>query len=190
MPRHSACFLASVLLVVGLAGCDSHVDKGVTASSRPTTSSSGPTTTTSAPPIEGGGQVLPRSGGCADAFFWAANTEGTLAVTVNVDARQRSGAAPTVIDFTLPDPKVEIEIQRGRGLVQPFCNDLISQEWHVDSRDHGVEGKGRITLNARRQPSRCGSSHGRLQLDGLVAGDGTRFATIDVPTANIGCYAG
>ena len=189
MPRHLACFLASVLLVAGLTGCDSNGGEGVTASSRPKTGSSRPTTSSTSP-IESGGQVLARSGGCADAFFWAANTDGTLAVTVNVDARQRSGAAPTVIDFTARDPKVKIEIQRGRGLVQPFCNDLITQEWHVDSRDHAVEGTGRITLNARRQPSRCGSSRGRLHLDGLVAGDGTRFASIDVPTANIGCYAG
>jgi hypothetical protein len=189
MPRHSACFLASVLLVVGLAGCDSHVDTGATASSRPQTSSSGPTTSSS-PSIEGGGQVLPRSGGCADAFFWAANADGTLAVTVDVDARQRSAAAPTVIAFTVPDPKVKIEIQRGRGLVQPFCNDVISQEWQVDSREHALEGKGRITLNARRQTSQCGSAHGRLHLDGLAASDGTRFASIDVPTGYIGCYAG
>jgi hypothetical protein len=187
--RYSPGWLAAVLFVVGLTGCDSHGGASVTSSTRPKTSSSRPAPSSS-PPVERAGEVLPKSGGCADAFFWAANAEGTLAVTVNVDARQRSAAAPTVIEFTLPEPNVEIEIQRGRGLVQPFCNDVISQEWHVDSRDHAVEGKGRITLSARRQQFRCGSSHGRLHLDGLVAGDGTRFASIDVATANIGCYAG
>jgi hypothetical protein len=181
--------LAAVLFVVGLTGCDSHGGGSVTSSTRPKTSSSRPATSSSSP-VERAGEVLPKSGGCADAFFWAANAEGTLAVTVDVDARQRSTAAPTVIDFTLPEPNVKIEIQRGRGLVQPFCNDVISQEWHVDSRDHAVKGEGRITLSARRQPFRCGSSHGRLHLDDLVASDGTRFASIDVPTANIGCYAG
>ncbi|MDQ1510450.1 MAG: hypothetical protein QOG50_2294, partial [Actinomycetota bacterium] len=93
MPRHLACFLASVLLVVGLTGCDSHGGARVTASSRPQTSTSRPATSSS-PPVERVGEVLPKSGGCADAFFWAANTDGTLAVTVNVDARQRSGTAP------------------------------------------------------------------------------------------------
>ena len=181
MTRFRVWLLASVLFAVGLAGCDSHGGAGVTAPSQPSASSSRP--------IERTGEILPQSGGCGDAFFWAANAAGTLAVTVTVDVHQRSAAVLTSIEFAVPDPKVKIEIQRGRGLVQPFCNDLITQEWHIDSRYPAVEGAGRVSVDPLRRPARCGSN-GRLHLDGLVTGDGTRFAAIDVRTANIGCYAG
>jgi hypothetical protein len=135
---------------------------------------------------------MTQSGGCGDAFFWAANATSTVAVTVTVDARDRSSTGPTVIDFTLPDPKVKVEIQRGRGLVQPFCNDVIDGNvWRVDSRSAATAGTGRITLDAATEAfARCGATTGELRLSGVAAGDGTELDAIDIETHSIGCYAG
>jgi hypothetical protein len=137
-------------------------------------------------------EAMTQSGGCGDAFFWAANATSTVAVTVTVAARERSTSGPTVIDFTAPDPKVTVEIQRGRGLVQPFCNDVIDGNvWRVDSRSAATAGTGRITLDAATEAfARCGDSTGTLHLSGLAAGDGTRLDAIDIETDSIGCYAG
>ena len=137
-------------------------------------------------------EAMTQSGGCGDAFFWAANATSTVAVTVTVDARKRSGSAPTVIDFTVPDPSVTVEIQRGRGLVQPFCNDVIDANvWRVDSRSAATAGTGRITLDPAAEAfARCGATTGELHLSGVAADDGTRLDAIDIETHSIGCYAG
>ena len=77
-------------------------------------------------------------------------------------------------------------VQRVEAADQPFCNDIIGSEWHVDSRMNAVAGAGRITLTgpAPRYGARA------LHVDGLVGSDGTRFDAIDVKTKTIGCYAG
>lgn len=169
--------LAVAALLAGVAGCSSGDDGGVGDGGA------------------GGRQaavVLEQSGGCGDAFFWAATAEGDVAVTVTVEARSRSTAEPTVIDFTLPDPVVAVEVQRGRALVQPMCNDVIdSRVWRVDERLAGVSGAGRIRLapRAEGEPSACGVS-GDLRLEGLVAEDDTRVGDVAIQTDQIGCYAG
>lgn len=181
MRRHLVALLVLGVFSTAALGCQSQ---------SPSTPSAESTTTRPGPsqPVETR-LVLSKSGACGDAFFWAANAGGTVAVTVTADVRTRSAAVPTSIVFTVPDPKVTIEIQRGRDLMQPFCNDVITQDWHVDSREVAVQGKGRITVDAPRAPGHCGSK-GRLRLAGLVGRAGTRFAAIDVKTASVGCYAG
>ncbi len=136
-------------------------------------------------------ESLTRSGGCGDAFLWAANSNGTLAITFTVDARERRATGPTIIDFTVPDASVKVEVQRGRGLVQPFCNDVIDGNvWRVDSRRPAAAGTGRITLAAAGAvPPACGA-RGELHAQDLVAEDGTKFDAIDIKTDSIGCYAG
>jgi hypothetical protein len=135
--------------------------------------------------------ALARSGGCGDAFFWASSADETVAVTVTVEARERSAAAPTTVTFSVPDPEVTVEIQRGRGLTQPFCNDVIDGNvWRVDETAAAEAGTGEIVLDPLvTGPMSCGG-HGTLHLEGLTASDGTRFGTLDVATDAIGCYAG
>lgn len=164
------------VLVLGLAGCGSDDGGGESAGQAST--------------------VLEQSGGCGDAYFWAATAEEDVAVTVQVEARSRSDVEPTVIDFKLPDPEVTVEVQRGRALTQPLCNDVVDGTVHrVESQQAGVAGSGRITLSPRVMDERaldelpCGVN-GELRLEGLVAEDGTRFDDIDIQTEGIGCYAG
>jgi hypothetical protein len=176
-------------VVLGVTGCQSeNKPSGKSTTTRPGTSTPGTSRPGTTTPVSSK-PLLVKSGACGDAFFWAANAGGTVAVTVTVDVRSRSAAVPTSIAFTVPDPLVTIEIQRGRDLMQPFCNDVITQDWHVDSREVAVQGKGRITIDAPRATEHRGSK-GRLRLTGLVGRDGTRFAAIDVKTASIGFYAG
>jgi hypothetical protein len=137
-----------------------------------------------------GAPALTQSGGCGDAFFWAATAEGDLAVTVSVEARDRSGSEPTVVDFTVPDPAVTVELQVGTELVQAFCNDLLDQNHHVESEHAASEGSGRITLGPIAAPGPTCGVDGELHVEGLAFEDGTEIGTVDVRSDAIGCYAG
>jgi hypothetical protein len=181
-PRPVSTLLIAVLAIAAF-GCRS---EGEPAVGTPTS----PVPSTHPATVPAAKVVLSQSGACGDAFFWAVTPDGTRAVTVTVEVRQRSHTAPTTIEFTVPDPLVKIEIQRGRGLAGALCSDVINtQTWHVDSRDYGVMGSGRLEVDPPLAASHCGAQ-GRLRLDGLVASDGTRFAPIDIRTKSIGCYAG
>jgi hypothetical protein len=171
MTRRLVCVLSIALLAAGLGACGSDSPARVTPVTRGNT------------PVK-----LSETGACGEAFFWAANPEGTLAVTLTVEVRKRSTTAPTTIDFTVPDPRVNVEIERGRGILGALCSDVITPSFHVDSRPVAVKGKGRVTVDPSLAKG-CGAK-GRMHLDGLVSRDGTRFAAIDVSTKSIGCYAG
>jgi hypothetical protein len=58
---------------------------------------------------------MTQVGGCGDAFFLARECHGNRRGHHQRRARERSATGPTVLDFTVPDPKVKVEIQRGRG---------------------------------------------------------------------------
>lgn len=131
--------------------------------------------------------VLTEGDACGDAFFWAASGEGDIAVTVAVEAWDRSRRATTTIDFTLPDPSVEVEILRGGRLQRNFCTDLPDPASDPRSRQPATAGDGTITLDPKIQT--CGVT-GTLELDGLIGQDGTIFAPINVRSGSIGCYAG
>ncbi len=187
MPR-SMFMLPLAVLALGAVSCQGESNPGgppiaVSTTTVPVTSvSTG--TLPPPPPI-----VLSKSGGCGEAFFWAANGAGTIAVTATVDVRPRSQSAPTSIEFAVPDPKVKVEVQRGRNLTQPFCSDVITSEWHVDSRERATGGNGRIVVDPPLPAGHCGSK-GRLHIGDLVTDAGTHFAALDVKTTSIGCYAG
>jgi hypothetical protein len=161
------------------------------AGAAPTAPSSTASIGTSAAPAA---LVLSRSGGCGDAFFWAATADETFAVTVTVDASARSATEPTTIDFAVPDPDVEVEIQTGSALTQPFCNDVIDGNvYERVSTTPATGGTGRITLDPGPRGA-CGA-HGTLHLEGLTTDDGMRVEPVDVwpvdvATDTIGCYAG
>ena len=117
---------------------------GDTVSSTDATPSSERSTTT-APDEES--IDLPQTGGCADAYFWAASADGTQALTVYVDVRDRSGTEPTELDLTLPDPLATVTLQRGSDLTQAFCNDVLDQDYELDEEVPVVEGTLHLTVD-------------------------------------------
>lgn len=129
---------------------------------------------------------LTRTGACADAFFWASTDSGDVAVTVTVDARNRSTEEPTTIAVNAEGSDATIEILRGENLHLNFCNDIVDPRSQPASSHHAVDGDGTIELD----PHRSGMVRGSLRLDGLEADDGTRFAPIRVDSVKIGFYAG
>ena len=64
-----------------------------------------------------------------------------------MELRARSSETPTTLEFTLPDPAVTVEVQHGGELTEPFCNDVISGDWHVDALQLAVEGSGWVELD-------------------------------------------
>ncbi len=178
-----------VLALVSACGGSGTVGLATTPPTPSTTTTSpitpaSPTATTQPPGIE-----FVQSGGCGDAFFWAADADATVALLVSVDAVDRSTSEPTVIDFSVPDPQVTVEVQRGSFLTEAFCNDVL-QNHRLDETVLLVAGAGSMTLApAGERFGDCGKV-GRLRFDGGVTDDGTVVEPIDIRTNQIGCYAG
>jgi hypothetical protein len=136
---------------------------------------------------------LTAGGACGDVFFWAATESGDAAVTVRVDAVDRSTTDDTVRQFVLPDPEVSVEVLKGGVLTSNFCNDVISTSSEPVRRYGVVAGEGSIRLDpALRDPVPYGHPpvRGELELTGLVAEDGTAFAPIRVTSDWIGSQSG
>ena len=128
-----------------------------------------------------------RSGGCGNAYFWATTEDDEHAVVVSVDLRDRSTSGPTVVDVSLPDSAVDIELWEGTGLGSLMCNDVVEGE--VTSEAPVVEGAGTITVEPRAGDD-VDYVDGKLELTGLVAEDGTELPDLAISTTSIGFYAG
>ena len=139
------------------------------------------------PPVE-----LTDGDACGDASFWAATDSGDIAVTVSIDAVDRSSAEALTQDFVLPDAAVSVEVLEGRGMSQNFCTDVVNGSAWPRERQGAVAGEGTIRLDPLPpgEPMGCGSVSGDLELTGLEAEDGTTFAPIRVRSDSIGCYSG
>ena len=127
-----------------------------------------------------------RSGGCGDAYFWATTEDDEHAVVVSVDLRDRSTSGPTVVDVSLPDSAVDIELWEGTGLGSLMCNDVVEGEVTSETP---VEGAGTITVEPRAEDD-VDYVDGKLELTGLVADDGTELPDLAIKTTSIGFYAG
>ena len=137
--------------------------------------------------------VLTSGDGCGDASFWATTAADDVAVTVHVDARDRSLLEPTTLEYVLPDPAVEVEILEGDGLSRNFCTDAIDSASEPQRRRLATAGEVTVTLDpppGGPDVFGCGSVSGKLELHGIVAEDGTTFAPVTVTSDAIGCYAG
>jgi len=169
-----ALVLLPLTLVVALAACGSDDDDG----------GAGPT---SGEPIE-----LTRSGGCGDAYLWAATEDGMVAVTVAVEVPRHSTRDDTVVEVDLPDPDVEAHLLRGdRDLTGNLCTDAIDGNAEPTSTVPLTAGTGEVvTTPVPTDVDLCGEVEGRLELEGVEAEDGTRIADISARTDDIGCYAG
>ena len=128
-----------------------------------------------------------QSGGCGDAYFWATTADDEHAVVVSVELRDHSTSGPTVVDVSLPDPAIEVELWEGTGLASLMCNDVIEGE--VTEETAVVEGTGTITVQPRPEDG-FDLVDGKLELTGLVAEDGTRLPDLAIKTTSIGFYAG
>jgi hypothetical protein len=138
--------------------------------------------------------TLTRSGGCGDAYLWAATDDGTVAVTISVDAIDRSSAEPTTIAIDLPQDDVEAFVLRGdRDMTGNFCTDLIDGDAEPDEILPLRAGTGEIVLDPlpdEGDVDGCGDIAGRATLTGLTAEDGMPFEPVSITTTDIGCYAG
>ncbi len=136
---------------------------------------------------------LTEGDACGDAFFWAATGSGDVAVTVAVDARDRSPADAMTRDFGVPEAGIVVEVLEGENLQRNFCNDVLDTSAEPRDRQEAVAGEGAIRLDPTLLGSdlpHCGSVSGVLELTGLEAEDGTTFAPIRVASDSIGCYSG
>lgn len=126
------------------------------------------------------------SGACGDAFFWATTADDRHAIVVSTDQRERSTTRETVLEVDLSDPAFEATWLEGSRLSTQMCNDLPESE--VTGRTPLVEGSGTMRLGA---PSgEYDEVAGRLDLEGLVAEDGTELGDLSVVSTSIGFYAG
>ncbi len=135
-----------------------------------------------APPLE-----LTETGGCGDAFFWATTADGTRALVVTVELRDRSATGPTEHEVALPDPSAEVELWEGTELTSMMCNDVVLGE--VTEEVPVTAGDVRITLQPRPEGS-MDYVDGKAELTGLVADDGTVLPDLQIKTTSIGFYAG
>lgn len=178
--------------LLALAGCGEDGNTTRATGSASSSSSSAPTTEAPEQEIE-----LTRSGGCGDAYLWAATEDGRLAVTVNTDLRDRSTTEPTTLAVDLPDPEIEAVVLRAPGdLTVNFCVDLLEPESEPTSTVAVTAGTGEIVIDAvdpERGPDSlagCGDTTARAELAGVEAEDGTTFAPVTIVAEGIGCYAG
>lgn len=168
MVARRALLISSVLPVVLLAGC------GVTYGDQRLL------TVEEVPP-------LTRSGGCGEAFLWAADEDGRTAVVVDADLRDRSTTDPTTLEVTLPDPAVEVVLVDGEDLTAGFCTDLPTSE--VERETPVVAGE--VVL--RVDPPATGSgqfAEGSFEVVGAVAEDGRVVPDTQATTEYIGFRAG
>lgn len=173
LPR-SLALAVSLALALSLAGCsDGEPD---------------PTSAVDPTPPTGPAFEIADSGGCGDAFFWAADADGSQVIQVYVEQRDRPAAQPTVLELTLPDPEVTATLQTGTNLTGDQCNDLPMGQ--VSDEQPIVEGSGTMTLDPPSIDGFSGGVTGTLTMTGLVADDGTTLPDLAVTTDMIGFYAG
>jgi hypothetical protein len=132
--------------------------------------------------------VLSNGEACGEVFFWAATTDGSAAVTLYVDVRDRAVATT----YDLPDPAVTVEVLRGRNLPRNFCTDVLDSESEPTGRSSASAGRVELEVSPSNAPGgpTCGSADGTVRVTGLVAEDGSTFAPFEVTSASIGCVAG
>lgn len=131
--------------------------------------------------------VLTDSGACGEAFFWAATPAGDRAVTVEVDAGDRSTSAPTEISFSVPAEDVEVEVLSGDDLAVNMCTDAIVESAQPTSTQGAAAGRGQIVIDPPdgEHPDMVRVS-GTLTLEDLEAEDGTLFSNVEIRSDQIG----
>jgi hypothetical protein len=131
--------LARLLLVVPLLALAACGDGG---GGEARTVGPAPGGSTPEEPIE-----LSRSGGCAEAFLWAATEDGTVAITVGVEVPRFSTTDPVTIDLDVPDPAVEATLLRADAdMTRNFCVDVIEADAEPDETIPLTAGTGEVVI--------------------------------------------
>jgi hypothetical protein len=135
---------------------------------------------------------LTRSGGCGEAYLWAATEDGTVVVTVSVEVPRYSTREPVVVDVDLADPEVEAVLLRGDAdLTRNLCVDVIESDAEPDETVPLTAGTGELVVGTvPTDVPTCGNVTGTLDLTAVEADDGTRIPEVTAETDAIGCYAG
>ena len=143
-------------------------------------------------PAPGGSVGLTRSGGCGEAYLWAATEDGTTVVTVGVGTDRYSTTDPVVIAVDLADPEVEAVLLRGHAdLTRNLCVDVIDGDAEPDETVPLAAGEGELVIGTiPTDVPACGNVSGTLDLEGVEAADGTVLGTVHAETGSIGCFAG
>lgn len=135
---------------------------------------------------------LTRSGGCGEAYLWAASEDGTVVVAIWVEIPRWSTIDPVEIEIDVTDPDVDADVLRGHAdMTRNLCVDVIEEEAQPDETIPLVEGTGEVVIGPiPTDVDPCGHATGTLELDDAVAEDGTRFGHVTAETTDIGCFAG
>ena len=143
-------------------------------------------------PAPGGTVELTRSGGCGEAFLWAATEDGTTVVTVGVGTDRYSTTDPVVVAVDLADPEVDGALLRGDGdLTRNLCVDVLDDDAEPDGTVALAAGAGELVIGTiPTDVPACGNVDGTLDLDGVEATDGTTIGSVHAETGSIGCFAG
>jgi hypothetical protein len=132
---------------------------------------------------------LGPGGACGDAFFWAATADDSIAVTVMVDARERSTREPFRASYDVSAPELTVKVLRGERLSSTFCTDILVGD-PVESETAASAGTAEVRLDpGTPDMTGCGKTGGSLVVSGLADG-GLSFASFTVESGTIGCYAG
>lgn len=126
------------------------------------------------------------SGVCGEAFFWAASSDGTLAVTISVGTFQATDE-PAATSFSLPDDLVDVEVVHGTRLDRYYCTDLPASGAAVTSTEKVVAGSGEVELGRR---GLCSEVPGTLALRGIRTSPGTEYPSVDIDALGVGCSSG
>jgi hypothetical protein len=143
-------------------------------------------------PAPGGTVELTRSGGCGEAFLWAATEDGTTVVTVGVETDRYSTTDPVVVTVDLADPVIDGALLRGDGdLTRNLCVDVLDGDAEPDETVTLTAGTGELVIGTiPTDVGACGNVSGTLDLGNVTAEDGTTFGTVHAETGSIGCFAG
>ncbi len=132
--------------------------------------------------------VFVHSGGCGEAFFWAANDDSTIALRIQT-AVPTDRANEVVVDLSEPLGTL-VELQHGTSLQMSLCGDITDDTYRLDVSVPAVSGTVTFTFGAG--PARCvdGGYDGTAELDDVEFGDGTFIESLTVSTTELGCFAG
>jgi hypothetical protein len=132
---------------------------------------------------------LGPGGACGDVFFWATTADDKVAVTVMIDAPERSTTEPLEASYDVGDPAMTVTVLRGDRLSSTFCTDVLIGD-PVDSQAPASAGTADVRLDPGTPDMLgCGSTAGSVTVSGLE-GDDLSFAAFRVDSEAIGCYAG
>ncbi len=115
---------------------------------------------------------LEYQGGCSDVIMYAWNPDDTIALFFRASGvAETAHAAGEATEFywTLPDPEVDVWVERGEHLTHMTCNDAKEFETVVDRTWVGTEGSVFLTVTPTGDSEPWGEfpALGELELSGI-----------------------